>query len=114
MSEETKNFFEDLTRKKSRFSQIEERLNLQDLGHHIRDGGDLGTLYQSSFEERENRAKEKLEEKLKSRFDESTVQELLSIIADFNLIDEDIYFSLGMKVGARLIILLTGNCESDF
>lgn len=114
MSDKTTNFF-DLRRTKSRFSQIEQRLNLQDLGHHIRNGGDLLTLQSSSFDERENTAIQELQEALLKRFDEKTFDELMPIIEKYNDIKQDICFSLGMKVGARLISLLTGgNFESDF
>lgn len=113
MNEEIESFF-DLKRKASRFSQIEDRLNLQDIAFHIRDGGSLGTLQKISFDEREKSAAENLENQLKNIFDEETIQELLPIITEYTSINEDIHFTIGMKVGARLLILLTGNFESDF
>lgn len=113
MNEEIENLFADLKKVNGRFSQIKDRLNLQDLGHHLRDGGDLGRLQQASFQEREDIATQKLETELTSRFDENTVQELLPIIEEYTCISEDICFSLGMKVGAKIILLLTENFETD-
>lgn len=106
--------FYDLRREQSRFAKLEERLNLQDLGNHLRNGGDLLTVEQSSFSQREREAREELHQGLLESTSPQTVESLLPAVDKYADLLSDISFSLGLKSGARLALLLTTNFESDF
>lgn len=96
-----------------RFSEIKNRLNLQSIGHYILENDNLLTVEQSNFEERQQNAEKNLERELHNRFEDETVEKLLAIIEEYSSINDDIYFSLGMKVGAKILLLLTNNFETD-
>lgn len=91
-----------------------ERLNLQSIGYHIKEESNLTMADRTSFLEREKSAADKLEQGLQERLDEKTIKWLYSVIWDYVERLESIQFSLGMKAGARLELLLTNDDKYDF
>ena len=98
----------------STWSQIEKRLNLQSIGEFIRYGGDISEIDKRGFAERLAGADKDLQEYIEPICGNDKADDMLEKIAIYENICKDIYFALGMKVGAQIIIQLTGNFESDF
>ena len=99
----------------SKWSQIEKRLNLQNIGKFIKHGsGDIAEIDKRSFIEREETAYQNLEEYLTAAFGKENAENIFENIAAYTGAREDIYFALGMKAGAQIIIQLTNNFEADF
>ena len=98
----------------STYSQIARRLNLQRISAFIRDGEDVPVLDKRSFYVRENDAYSEVETAIKElKLDEHTTDEILSKVVAYMTTISDIYFALGMKAGATLVIKLTDNFEAD-
>jgi|GEM_PF-1099953 len=105
----------DQIRQESRiYSGMMERLSLQSIAYHIKEGSDLVRADKNSLTERERKATEELEKELQAKLDTKTVKQLLPVIWGYTDKLESIQFSLGMKVGARLELLLTSGFEYDF
>jgi hypothetical protein len=97
----------------SSWSQLEKRLNLQSISEFIRHGGDVPEVIKYSFNERISRADKTLQEYFENiRTDKQ--EEISEKIAEYSNIMQDIYFTMGMKAGAQIIIQLTNNFETDF
>jgi len=98
----------------SAYSQMARRLNLQRISAFIRDGEDVPVLDKRSFEARENDAYGEVEAAIKElKLDEHTADDILSKVVAYMTTISDIYFALGMKAGATLVIKLTDNFETD-
>ena len=99
----------------SKWSQLEKRLPLQSICKFIKHGNaDITEIDKRSFIEREESAYQVLEEYLENTFGKESAENILENITAYLHTREDIYFSLGMKAGAQIIIQLTGNFEADF
>lgn len=96
----------------SYYSAIKNRINLQTIGEAILNGGEV-SVDLSSFEERGNRAFEKLENYLVEGYGQERAEKVIDEVTAYCAIIENIYFSLGMKAGATLLIKLTDNFETD-
>ena len=100
--------------KESNYSQIAKRLNLQMISAFIREGEEIPILDKRTFEARESHAYNEVETVIKElKLDENTTDDILSKIIEYMTTVSDIYFSLGMKAGATLVIKLTDNFETD-
>lgn len=99
--------------KESRWSQILKRLNLQSIGEFIRHGGEV-EIQMLGFTEREERAFTELTKYLNQTVGEEKQENITEEIVRYCNVIEGIFFSLGMKVGAQLVIKLTDNLETDF
>ena len=97
----------------SRWSQIEKRLNLQSLGAFIRHGADT-FVDKHNFSDRMKTAYTELQEYVESVCGKEQAEDILTHVSDYSGTRDEIYFSLGMKAGAQLIIQLTNNFETDF
>ena len=98
----------------SKWSQMEKRLNLQSIGEFIQHGGDISEVDKRSFVERSETAYKKLQAYIENLCGTETAADILEATVVYAGIREDIYFSLGMKAGAQIMIQLTGNLEADF
>ena len=98
----------------SSWSQIEQRLNLQNIGEFLRTGGDITEIDRRGFTERKESAYKEMQEYLAKTCDKEKLADIMNKVAVYVGTREDIFFSLGMKTGAQLAIQLTTNLESDF
>ena len=98
----------------SKLSQMEKRLNLQSIGEFIQHGGDIPQIDKYSFTDNAEIAYENLKEYIENICGKEKADDILEKIVVYTGIREDIYFSLGMKAGAKIITRLTANLESDF
>ena len=97
----------------SEWSQIDKRLNLQSIGEFIKNGGDT-EVDKRSFSERLNDADMTLRKFIRNACGDDKTTDLFEKIIVYSSTVMDVYFSLGMKAGAQIIIQLTGNLEADF
>ena len=98
----------------SKWSQMEKRLNLQSIGEFIQHGGDISEVDRHSFTERSEIAYKQLQEYIENICGKEASENILEKVTVYSGIREDIYFSLGMKAGAQITIMLNSNLESDF
>lgn len=98
----------------NRYSKVMNRINLQAIGYYIKDGCDLLEADKTSFVEREVKAELELEKELRGQIGEEALNKLLPVIMKYVSIKEEIQFSLGMKAGAKIALLLTNDFERDF
>lgn len=99
----------------SKWSQIDKRLYLQNIVKFAKHGSvDISELDKRSFTEREELAYQSLEEYLETNFGKENAESIFENITAYVSTREDIYFALGAKAGAQIIIQLTSNFESDF
>lgn len=98
----------------SLYADIFKRTNLQNIGYFLKEGSLSKTKHLTSFTQRENIAEKELEEELKKLLDEDVVNKAYPAIVKYASAKEEIQFSLGMKIGAKLTLLLTSDSEHDF
>lgn len=96
------------------YSDISKRLNLQAIGYFIKEESTLNSIHRTSFTKRDADAEKVLRKTLEDLLDEKTAEVIYHAILDYTSIKEEIQFSLGMKTGAKLTLLLTDNSEYDF
>ena len=97
----------------SEWSAMEQRLNLQSIGEFIQTGGDA-EIDKRGFTERLEKAHKDLYDYIKNACGDDTADDITENIIVYSSTLKDVYFSLGMKTGAKIIIQLTNNFESDF
>lgn len=95
------------------FINMKNRINLQSIGGFIRDGGSKTHISCSNFEKREDTAFSKLEQQIIEMCGADKTNKILDYISEYSSTVEEIYFSLGMKVGANLQVKLLDNLETD-
>lgn len=64
-------------------------------------------IFVNAEQPKDNRIELELKEKLYKMLDEKDAEDLYETIMEYNLANEKTQFSLGMKEGAKLILLLT-------
>ncbi len=97
------------------FARMKARVNLQSLGAYIRDGGTRARFYDKPFCERVDEANVKLEETIEHLVpDKAAASEVHDAISEYDSTIIDVYFSLGMKVGAQLDNLLMSSLDRDY
>lgn len=94
-------------------STMKRRLNLQMIGGFIRDGGTKISVMNDSFQQRETEAFSKLHQFLSEKHGEKEADEIIDGVNGYVNVEQEIYFSLGMKAGAILQCKLTDNFETD-
>ena len=97
----------------SRWSEMEKRLNLQSIGEFIQNGCDT-VIDRRGFTERLNKAQKDIRGYIENTCGVEKADEILENIVMYSTTVKDVYFSVGMKTGAQIIIQFTGNFESDF
>lgn len=96
------------------YKDIYKRINLQSIGYFIKEGSNLKKKNCSSFSQREYFAEKELEEELSQLLDKKTSKDIYPSIIKYASAKEEIQFSLGMKIGAKIALLLTSDSEYDF
>ena len=96
------------------YEDIFNRINLQSIGYFIKEGSKSGKKSNTSFTQRNDIAEKELEKELQQLLDEQTLKEAYSSIIKYAALKEEIQFSLGMKIGAKIALLLTNDSEYDF
>lgn len=94
-------------------SAMKRRLNLQSLGAYIRDGDTKSIIHNDSFRQREDEAFSRMEQFLSEKYGEKETEEIIESVNAYAAVEQEIYFSLGMKAGATLQCKLTGTFETD-
>jgi len=94
--------------------EMSMRINLQSIGYFIKEGSRLLQVDKTSFSEREHTVETELERTLQNQLEEEMVNKILPTILSYTSKKEEIQFSLGMKAGAKLALLLTTDFEHDF
>ena len=97
----------------NKWSDMEARLNLQSIGEFIQNGCDT-VVDKRSFTERLETSHKDIREYIENACGQDKADEILEKIVAYSNTLKDIYFSVGMKTGAQIIIQLTHNFESDF
>lgn len=95
------------------FTRMKNRINLQTIGTFIRDDGSKTQISFDNFEKREDSAFSKLKQQVIEICGAEKKDEILEYIWQYSSTVEEIYFSLGMKVGATLQVKLLDNFETD-
>lgn len=95
------------------YADILKRLDLQSLGYFIKEGSTVTKKRCTKFVDREKDAEKKLFQELEKWKQERCNADIYPAIVQFAAIREEVQFSLGMKVGARLALLLTGDFQND-
>ena len=98
----------------SLYTDIFKRTNLQSIGYFLKEGSLSKSKNPTSFSQRENLAEKELEEELGKLLNEETINKIYPSIVKYTSTKEEIQFSLGMKIGAKLLLLLITDSEHDF
>lgn len=96
------------------FDKVLERTNLQAIGYYVKEGSMLTKSANGSLTQRSYAADEAVQNELERFLDEKTIEKIYPAIANYVDRKEEIQFSLGMKVGAKLALLLTADSEHDY
>lgn len=98
----------------SLYMDIFKRANLQNIGYFLKEGSLSKEKDNSSFTQRECKAEKELESELTKLLGEKTLDKIYPSIVKYASAKEEIQFSLGMKIGAKLMMILITNSEYDF
>lgn len=98
----------------SLYTDVFMRTNLQNIGYFLKEGSTLKSKNTTSFTRREDIAEKELEDELNKLLEEEIVNRAYPSIIKYASVKEEIQFSLGMKIGAKLTLLLTSDSERDF
>lgn len=96
------------------YESMMERVNLQSIGYYIRERTLNNLPDETTISERIKKADNKLYTELGEHFDHETIKILEHIILPYIDVTTAAHFSLGMKVGAKLAFMLTGDNDTDF
>lgn len=105
---------EHIVHDNSLYTDIFKRTNLQNIGYFLKEGSHSMTKNSTSFTQREYIAEKELEDELKKILNEEIITKAYPSIVKYASTKEEIQFSLGMKIGAKLTLLLTSDSEYDF
>lgn len=95
------------------FSKMLERVNLQSISDMIQMGGGKKELYQNSLEEREDEAVRRLKERLEKIVPEKDRRDVIDIAMEYANDCCEVYFTVGMKAGAKLEFQLLNDSLKD-
>ena len=94
------------------YRNMQKRINVQSIGGHIR-GLPTDDLEEESFQKREDQALDVLKEILDKHVPEGSHIAIIDGTMEYGNVMMDIYFSMGMKVGAKLMIKLMNDRDDD-
>lgn len=97
----------------NQFKEMLGRMNLQSIGSFIQIGGKLTELKDNNLEEREDQAVDILEQKLEKIVPEASYKKAVDIAMEYANDCSEIYFTLGMKAGAKLMFQLLNDSLDD-
>ncbi len=95
------------------FSQMLERANLQSVADMIQTGSRKLSLEEKNLEEREDEAVRRLKKRLESILSVKEQREVTDIAMEYANDCCEIYFTVGMKVGAKLEFKLLNDSLKD-
>lgn len=97
----------------NRFLKMLERVNLQNLSGFFQTGSVQIRLDSSSLEERENEAARRLSERMKKLLPESCCGNAVDAAMEYANDCCELYFTVGMKAGAKLMFELLNDSLKD-
>ena len=97
-----------------RYSGIKQRLNLQSISNFIYSGSTLNYIDKNNYKVREQLAYNNLQKAINDICGDEHNEELEQIINEYFYTFDQIYFNMGMKSGATLIVNLTKNFDNDW
>lgn len=97
----------------NRFSKMLERVNLQSISDMIQMGTVKNELYENSLEEREDEAVRRLEERLEKLVQGKVQRDITDTAMEYANDCCEIYFTVGMKAGAKLVFQLLNDSLKD-
>lgn len=89
------------------------RVNLQNISDYFQTGCTKRNLDDNNLEEREDEAVQVLKQKLKNLLSESNYREMVDIAMEYANDCCEIYFTIGMKAGAKLMFQLLNDSLND-
>lgn len=95
------------------FSKMLGRVNLQSISEMIQMGGGKTELYPGSLEEREDEAVRRLKERLEKIVPEKDRRDVIDIAMEYANDCCEVYFTVGMKAGAKLEFQLLNDSLKD-
>lgn len=95
------------------FKKMLERANLQNISYLFQMGCIKNELNHKDLEEREDEAVQVLEQRIKKCVPEAFFHELTDIAMEYANDCSEIYFTLGMKAGAKLMFQLLNDSLDD-
>ena len=97
----------------NKFHKMINRANLQSIGKFIQYEGTANILDGADFEAREEKAVQNLKAKLKGIISEQEYRKIIDTVMEYTNDCSEIYFSVGMKVGARIVFQLLNDSMKD-
>lgn len=97
----------------NQFKRMLELANLQDVSYMLQTGSIQNERNEKNLEEREDEAARILEQRLKKCVSASSYNEVFEAASEYGYDCCEIYFTVGMKVGAKLQIQLLNNNLED-
>lgn len=95
------------------FHTMLERVSLQNISSLFQTGCIQNELDGSSLEERENKAVRAMEERIKNLVPESCYRSVVDAALEYANDCCEIYFTVGMKAGAKLVFELLNDSLKD-
>lgn len=95
------------------FYQMLERANLQSVADMIQTGSRKVNLEEKNLEEREDEAVRRLKKRLANILSEKERREVTDIAMEYANDCCEVYFTVGMKVGAKLVYQLLNDSLKD-
>ena len=97
----------------NKFHKMMNRANLQNIGKFIQYEGTANVLDGVDFETREEKAVQNLKAKLKGNISDQEYVKIIDTVMEYANDCSEIYFSVGMKIGARLVFQLLNDSMKD-
>ena len=98
----------------NQFKRMLARANLQDVSYMLQTGSVQNELDEKNLEEREDEAVRILEQRLKKCVSDSSYNEVFDTALEYANDCCEIYFTVGMKAGAKLQLQLLNNNLEDY
>lgn len=88
------------------FTRMMERANLQNIGNWIQIGSEMEQTNSANMEERAENALKILKREFEQIVPKKSYQRGIEIAREYSINCCDIYFNMGMKVGAKIMLQL--------
>lgn len=95
------------------FYKMLERVNIQMIADMIQMGNPKTNLYKNNLEEREDEAVRQLKKRLEEILSEKELGRVTDIAMEYANDCCEIYFTIGMKAGAKLLFQLLNDSLKD-
>lgn len=97
----------------NKFGKMLDRVNLQSIGSYIQMGAAITEVDANNLEERENQAVRILKQRLTEKVPEVSCKSVMDIAMEYANDCSEIYFTLGMKAGAKIMFQLLNDSLKD-